>query len=64
EVVMRELATACDDKDCEAIRELLLNSETGYIPSEKVNDLVWQKANVAQNNVLRMDRGAIQENAI
>ena len=53
-VVLDELAAACDSKDCEAIRELLLNSETGYVPTDKVCDLVWQHSNASVKNVLTM----------
>ena len=48
------MAAACDSKDCEAIRELLLNSETGYVPTDKVCDLVWQHSNASVKNVLTM----------
>lgn len=54
-VVLEELDRACREKDCEAIRELLLNSETGYVPSDKLNDLVWKKQSVS-NNVLELHK--------
>ena len=64
-VVLSELKRACDEKDCEAIRELLLNSETGYVPSHRLNDLVWQKSKeIAASNILEIRRRAKQERAL
>lgn len=37
-----ELDKACQQGDCERVRELLLISETHYRPSEQVIDVVWQ----------------------
>ena len=65
-VVLEELKRACDDKDCETIRELLLNSETGYVPSDRLNDLVWNMSQEAMNsNVLEIRKSpARKERAI
>lgn len=62
-LVLEELALACEEKDCEAIRALLLNSETGYVPSEKVNDLVWQHTQ-ASSNVLKLPTQGMREKVI
>ncbi|MDX1695379.1 MAG: nucleoside-diphosphate sugar epimerase/dehydratase [Ketobacteraceae bacterium] len=63
EVVLDELKRACDDKDCELIRELLLNSETGYVPSDRLTDLVWQKSQEASANVLNIRKSYPKERA-
>lgn len=60
-VVLDELRRACDEKDCEAIRELLLNSETGYVPSDKLNDLVWQQSQENPGNILILPKNVQNE---
>lgn len=62
-VVLDELKRACEEKDCESIRELLLNSETGYVPSDRLNDLVWQKSQEASANVLEIRKPYLKERA-
>ena len=63
-LVLDELARACEEKDCEAIRELLLNSETGYVPSEKLNDLVWRHSQSDVANVLNLPSASWKEKAV
>lgn len=53
--LLLDLKKACDDYDCEKVRELLLSSESGYSPNEEMSDWVWSeksKQNASVSNVV------------
>jgi FlaA1/EpsC-like NDP-sugar epimerase len=45
--VTARLADACDKGDIPAIRQLLIDAATGYVPSETIADLAWQEGDTA-----------------
>jgi len=56
--ILQKIEKACEIGDCEAIRELLLCTETGYAPNEGLNDVVWCQGVEARlgSNVVSMGR--------
>ncbi|OUS31451.1 nucleoside-diphosphate sugar epimerase [Gammaproteobacteria bacterium 45_16_T64] len=57
ERILNKLSKACAEGDCEAIRELLLCTETGYAPNDGLNDTVWHQEceEPAANNVVPVE---------
>ena len=41
--LVTELEKACDNNDCERIRDLLLGAPAGYQPVSNLADFVWVK---------------------
>ena len=57
--ILQKIEKACETGDCEAIRALLLCTDTGYAPNEGLNDVVWCQREKARNlgsNVVSMER--------
>ncbi len=57
--ILQKIEKACEIGDCEAIRDLLLCTETGYAPNEGLNDVVWRQGVEAVrlgSNVVPMGR--------
>ncbi len=57
--ILQKVEKACEAGDCEAIRDLLLCTDTGYAPNEGLNDVVWcqgEKVRSLGSNVVSMGR--------
>ena len=58
-LTLQKIEKACEACDCEAIRDLLLCTETGYAPNEGLSDVVWCQSVEAMrlgSNVVLMGR--------
>jgi len=56
--ILQKLEVFCDDGDCEAVRELLLCTETGYAPNDGLSDAIWRQMSgrqTAGNNVVPLE---------